>query len=488
MNIIKNYIYTTLYQIMAIIVPFITMPYITRIFTPEQIGMNSYSLSIVNYFILFGVLGMNMYGNRQIAYVRDNKKKLNETFWNLFYIKAITCFISIILYYIFVFSFINENRVIFIIQGIGVFCSMIDISWLYSGLEDFKTISIRNACIKLTTVILIFTIIKDENDLLKYVFISIIANLLGTLIMWINLPKNIKIISLKLDIFKVHFIPLLKLFIPQIAIQVYGLLSKTMLGSLSTTTELALYDYSQRIIQILITLISSVGVVLMPRVANIISNGNNIKVKELIYKSFSYISYISIPMALGLMATANSFIPWFLDKDFINVGNLIVMTGIIIIPVSWANIIGVQYLIASKREEKYIISIIIAAIINFLFNIILIRNFGAIGASISLILAEWIGVIIQFILVRKELNIKKMFNSVKIYLIAAIPMSIVVFSIGNLMSCSIITNIIQVIIGCVIYFGILYILKDSIQNSIINKIMTGIINKLSNFKFVNRKN
>lgn len=129
MNIIKNYIYNTVYQIMLLIVPLITMPYLTRVFTPDQIGINSYTASIVNYFMLFGALGMQMYANRQVAYVRDNKEKLSKTFWSLYITQLITTSISLIAYLIFVL-FVKDNKAIYLVQGISVAATMIDISWL----------------------------------------------------------------------------------------------------------------------------------------------------------------------------------------------------------------------------------------------------------------------------------------------------------------------------------------------------------------------
>ncbi|MDS0526649.1 oligosaccharide flippase family protein [Clostridium sp. SHJSY1] len=478
MNILKNYIYNTLYQILAIIIPLITMPYITRIFNPDQLGLNSYSLSIANYFILFGTLGMSMYGNRQIAYVRDDSQKLNKTFWSLFFMKLCTCIIAIILYYMLIFATINENKIIYIIQGISIFCVIFDISWLYAGLEDFKRVVLRNIIVKLISVILIFSVIKSQEDLVMYISITIIATILGTIVMWINMPKSLLKIDVDIILIKSHLKPLIGLFIPQISIQVYGLLSRTMIGWLSATEQVAYYDYSQRIIQIIITLINSVGTVLMPRVANIISNGNHREVRLLINKSFKYISYISIPMSCGLSIVGISFVQWFLGRNYYDVGILISLTSIIIIPVSWANIIGVQYLVAGKKENIYTISIIISAIFNFIINLITIGKLGAYGASISLIFAEWIGVIIQMVLVRKELDIKNMIKGVIKYIIATIPMSIIVYLIGCVLSATFITNVIQVSIGFCIYVLILFLLKDEVQKDVINKFINLLIKKV----------
>ena len=134
MSVIKNYIYNTVYQVMTIFIPLITMPYLTRIFTPDQLGINTYTLSVVNYFTLFGMLGMALYGNRQIAYVRDNREKRNETFWSLYATQLITCTIALVLYYGFAYFYIGNNLAMYLIQGLNIISVAIDITWLFKGL------------------------------------------------------------------------------------------------------------------------------------------------------------------------------------------------------------------------------------------------------------------------------------------------------------------------------------------------------------------
>ena len=455
MKIIKNYIYNTVYQIMLLIVPLITMPYLTRVFTPDQIGINSYTASIVNYFMLFGALGMQMYANRQVAYVRDNKEKLSKTFWSLYITQLITTSISLIAYLIFVL-FVKDNKAIYLVQGISVVATMIDISWLFMGLEDFKKISLRNILVKLLGLIGIFAFVKTSDDLLLYIFIS-------------TIPKEIRKVQIDKKLMKRTIIPLILLFLPQIASQVYTLLSRTMIGILSTDAQVAFYDYSQKIVRIVLALIASVGTVLMPRVSNMNSNGEKDKIKEFVHKAFMFVSYLSIPMAFGLMGVSENLISWFLDKEYIQVGSLAAISSVIIIPVSWANIIGVQYLIAIKEEYKYTYSVVISSVLSFIANIILIPRIGALGAVISLIIAEFSGAIIQFIFVRKQLDVSKMLLGIIKYIIVSIMMFIIVILVGNIFENKILANLCQVIAGGGFYFIVMWILKDKVQVEILEK-------------------
>ena len=243
------------------------------------------------------------------------------------------------------------------------------------------------------------------------------------------MPKYVGKMKVNINIIKQTIKPLLKLFLPQIATQVYGMMDKTMLGSLSTKDQVAFYEYSQKIIRMVLALVNSIGVVMMPRVANIIGKGKRDEVPALIEKTFKFVSYISIPMAFGLMGISKVLISWFLGEEYLIVGNIISISSIVVIAVSWANIIGVQYLIAIKKENIYTLSIIIAAIVNVVMNIFLLNKYGAYAAAISLIVAEVLGISIQLFLVRKQLNVRKMLLSVLNYFIAGITMFICIIKL-----------------------------------------------------------
>ena len=176
-------------------------------------------------------------------------------------------------------------------------------------------------------------------------------------------------------------------------------------------------------------------------------------------------------MSLGLMGVSENLISWFLGREFFEVGKLAALSSIIIIPVSWASIIGVQYLIATKQENKYTLSVFISAIISLIINITLIPKLGALGAVISLIVAECSGIFIQLILVRKDLNIKNMLLGVIKYFIASIIMLIVIIPIGNIFENKVIANIAQGLIGVIIYIGIMFVTKDRMQDEVIKKFL-----------------
>ena len=477
MSIIKNYLYNTAYQIMSMLIPLITMPYLTRVFDPEQLGLNSLSSSVANYFMLFGVLGMQMYGNRQIAYVRDDKEKLAKTFWSLYTVQLATSTISLIVYYIFIGYFTNVNTTIYLIQGLNIISVMIDISWLFMGLEDFKKVVIRNTFARLVGLACIFIFIKSPDDLLLYALLTVVVNIVSILLMWIYVPRYVGKIIIDKKIVKRTIKPLLRLFLPQIATQVYTLLARTLVGFLSTNDQVIFYDYSQKIVNMVLAMITSIGTVLLPRVSNIIGNGKREEVPRIIEKTFKIVSYLAIPMAIGLMCVSKILVSWFLAPKYLSVGQLTSWTSLIIIAVSWANIIGVQYLIATKQENKYTLSIIIAAVVNLIMNLFLIPKNGAAGAIISLIAAEYIGIVIQLILVRNQLPVKRMLLSIVKYIIVSVIMGVIVILIGNSINSGMLANVMQGIAGVIIYIVIMFIIKDDVQKEMISRVLSMIKKK-----------
>ncbi|MCF0149643.1 MAG: flippase [Clostridium sp.] len=469
MSVIKNYIYNTLYQVMILFIPLITMPYLARVFSPELMGVNTLSLTIATYFTMVGQLGMQMYGNRQIAYVRDDKKKLSTVFWSLYIIQVISCSLALIAYYLYVYFRIDANKVIYLIQGLNVINVLLDISWLFIGLEDFKKVVIRNTIVKFVGLVSILIFVRDSGDLAIYTFLTVAVNIVGMLTMWIYVPKYVGKINIDFKFAKKSIAPLLKLFLPQIASTVYLLLDKSMLGEYSTAAQVAFYDYSQKLIRVILAVIASVGTVLMPRVSNLMGNGKKEEVGLIIEKTFKFISYLAMPTTIGFMCVSEKLVPYFLGEAYAYSGFLSAVCSLIIIAVSWANIIAVQYLIATKQEDKYTVSVIASGILSFIMNLFLLRKYGALGAVISLIAAEYLGIGIQMFLVRRQLPVTRMLKGTIRYLIAAIAMGVPVYIVGTFIEAPLISTIVQGIVGVIVYVLIMFVIKDNVQKEIIEK-------------------
>ena len=267
-SIKKNYLYNLIYQSLILIVPLITTPYLSRVLGAEAIGIYSYTISITTYFVLFGSLGIALYGQREIAYVQDDKEKRSTVFIEILLMRFITLGISMLIFYL---SFVKQGQysTYYKILILEIISNSIDISWFFQGIEEFKKTVVRNAIVKIISVICIFIFVKNTNDLLKYFIIYVLSTFLGNLSLWMYLPKYIEKVNLKnIKIFK-HLKPAIALFIPQIAVQIYTVLDKTMIGAIvDDKAEVGFYEQSQKIVKLLLAIATSLGTVMSPRMAS----------------------------------------------------------------------------------------------------------------------------------------------------------------------------------------------------------------------------
>lgn len=468
-----NFIYNLIFQMVTLCLPLITVPYTSRVLGREGIGLYSYTLSITQYFIIIGTLGMSLYGNRAIAYVRDNKKELSKTFWAILVLRILTTTISLIMY-LSIFCLNNENKIMYLIQALNILAATIDISWLYMGLEDFRKTVTRGLVVKILCVLSIFIFVREQSDLWIYTLINALMLVLGNGFMWLYLPKAVDKTKITFKDMKIHLIPTLQMFIPQIAIQVYAVLDKTMLGILATKGDVGIYEQSQKIVKIVGGLVTSLGVVMLPRMSNTFANGDKKKMNEYLNKSLIFVSYMSIPMFIGLAAISNEFVPWFFGEDFLQVRYIMMILTPILFFIAINNVLGVQYLLPTNRTKEYTIAVSTGAITNVVFNFLLIPKYKVIGACIATLLAELIVPVVELIILRKNINIKYIFKNIYKYFFAGAIMFIIVRFIGKFMGVSILTTMIQAFSGGCIYLATLLIFKDEFTKVIIGNIFSTI--------------
>ncbi len=461
-KIAKNYIYNLIYQVLVIILPLITTPYVSRILGAENIGIYSYTLSIVTYFVLIGSLGIATYGQREIAYVQSDKKKRSSIFWEIIIFRIITMIVVSIFYY---FMYIKGTQYTsyYKILILELISSCLDISWFFQGMEEFKKTVLRNTIVKVLSIICIFSLVKTVNDLSVYILIYALSNLVGNISLWAYLPKYIQKIDIKELKLLRHLRPVIALFIPQIAIQLYTVLDKVMIGAMvENKVESGYYEQAQKIIKILLTIVTALGTVMLPRIANKFADGKTDEIKRNIKTSFKFTYLLAFPMLFGIIAISNRFVPVFLGAGYEEVSLLIKIISPIILMIGLSNVIGNQYLLPTKRQKAFTISVLCGAIVNLILNFILIKRYEAIGASIATVIAETTVVAIQFICVRNEIKFLEIIKLGLKNLIASIIMLFIAILIEKIMKnqSSYIIILIQVCTGIIAYFAMLLILKD----------------------------
>lgn len=461
MKLIKNYLYNAFYQLFVLIVPLITMPYIARVLGPTGAGINSFTNSNTQYFILLGSVGVSMYANRQIAYNRDNKEKASQIFWEVFFMRMFTILAALLLFYGFVY-FNNSYRSEYMLQSVLIIAAAFDISWFFMGIENFQVTVLRNILVRMISLICVFVFVKTKDDLLIYIGIIVISQLLGNLTLFPYLRNHVNKINWKsLKIWK-HLKPSLVLFVPQIATQVYLILNKTMLGTMVSVEATGFYDYSDKIIKMVLAIVTATGTVMLPRVANTFAKGDFKKVNEYLYSSFDFVSSISIPMMFGIAAIAPKFAPMFFGRQFSEVSTLMIVESVVILFIAWSNVLGVQYLLPTGRNREFTISVTIGAMINIILNVPLIMYLGTEGAMISTVISELGVTIYQLYVLKGAISRRSLFDGIWKYILSGLVMYVAVSYLIMNFHITLINLMLIVLLGGVIYFIGLLITKAQI--------------------------
>lgn len=450
----KNIFYNFVYQLLILIIPLITAPYLSRIVGADGVGIYSYTYSIVHYFMLFTLLGINNYGNRSIAKARDNKEHLSKTFWSIYLFQLLMGMSMLLFYTLYIFIFDNQYRMIAIIQSLYILSAMFDINWFYFGLEEFKMTITRNTFVKLGSVILIFLFVKNQNDLWKYTLIMSGMTALSQFLLWGFVRKKVNFIKIKWKDVANHIRPNLILFIPVVAISLYKIMDKIMLGAISNISEVGFYENAEKIINIPMTIISALGTVMLPRVSNLVVKGEHKKINEYIHKSIKFIMFLSFGVTLGFISIGYKFAPLFFGSEFQKTGLLIMLLAPTLLFLSFANVLRTQYLIPNERDKIYIISVSLGALMNLILNLIFIPRYASIGACFGTIAAEFMVMFYQTIAVRKNLDIKKYVKDIFPFFIKALLMFAVIYPLNYLNMHSFLRLLMQTTLGGILYLGL----------------------------------
>lgn len=447
----KNFIYNIVYQILVMAIPLITAPYLARVIGSAGVGTYSYTYSIVYYFMMLTLLGVNNYGNRSVAKVRDDKKKLSKVFWGIYIFQLCMGMLMLVLYLGCVFAFESKYRSIALIQSVFIVSAILDINWLYFGLEKFKITITRNAFLKVLSVILIFIFVRKMGDLWKYTLIMSGTTVLSQLVLWGILRKEVTLVKISLADIKRHIKPNLVLFIPVIAVSLYKMMDKIMLGYLVNVVEVGYYENAEKIMNIPQALIAALGTVMLPRMSNMIASGNKQEMKNYIEKSVSFIMFMSFAMCLVLVAIGYNFAPLYFGKEFQKTGILIMMLAVTLPFVSFANVIRTQYLIPMEKDREYIISVGLGAVVNLIVNLILIPRFSSVGVCVGTIMAEFSVMAYQVAEIWHELDFKKYIKNICPFFSKSAVMFIVMYVFNYIDMSSAVRLLLQIMAGGLVY-------------------------------------
>lgn len=466
MQVIKNYVYNASYQVFVLLVPLVTIPYLARILGPTGVGINSYTNSVIQYFILFGSIGVNLYGNRQVAFIRDDKDALSRTFYEIFFMRMLTILIAYLFFLIFL-VLTSQYQVYYLAQSISLIAAAFDISWFFMGVENFAVTVLRNFIVKIITLFSIFVFVRSESDLTNYILILSLSLLVGNLTLFPSLKRYVYLPELsKLHLWK-HLLPSLVLFIPQMATQIYLIVNKTMLGLMTSVEAAGYFDQSDKLIKMVLAIVTATGTVMLPHVANAFAKGEKEKTKIYLYRGFAFVNIMAVPMMFGLVAVTPKLVPLFFSDKFKVVTSLLIMEAIVILFISWGSVVGNQYLLPTKQMKSYTSSVILGAFVNVIMNIPLIYFWGARGAVITTVISEAVVSGYQLFSVRNQVNFHRMFEGFGKCMCAGLGMFIVVEVLDTTLPVSWTMLLLEIMAGIFTYLVLLILFRVQAIKSII---------------------
>lgn len=460
----KNITYKILHQIILFIFPLILTPYISRVLGVKSLGIYSFYYSISIYFSYLAMLGINIYGNRAIAQVKENDKTLKKVFTNIYVLQFIASIISLILYLIFIL--ISKNKIISIIMIMNILTSLFNINWFYFGQEKFKPVIFTQLIIKTLITILIFVFVKNENSLIIYSLLKCSSDLIFNIILFIFSIKYIKFNNISKTSVKNNLKPCLLLFIPALATTIYQQTDKVMIGILVNKTEVGYYECASKLITITLGLVSAVLTVISPKMSNLISRKKDDDSKKLFNNSINYILCLATAISFGIIGISKEFVPLFFGSSYKSSINLTIGLAVSLLFVSFSNSLKLLYLIPKEKDKIYTNSVIYGTILNIISNYILINKYNAMGAVISTVITELFVLIYQILKIKNDLNLHNIIKNLIIYIVFGVIMYSIVSLVATINMSLIHKTIVEILTGIIVYVTLCLIYFTKTKNKI----------------------
>ncbi|MDG2960980.1 flippase [Bisgaard Taxon 10/6] len=443
--------------------PLITFPYVSRVLSPIGTGKVAFAYAIVAYFSIFATFGVANYGIRACAQVRDNKEKLSKTVQEILAINLFLMIFVYILYFLGIY-FVPEMRAeknLFLISGLNILFTIVGVEWLYKGIEQYFYIMLRSIIFKLIAFILIFICVKTPEDYSIYAFIIIFATVGSGVVNLYNLKNIILLNRFSNYDFKRHIKPMTTFFITTIAVAFYVYVSVALLGFMQGSEEVGYYNAAYRIRDVMVSIVTSLGAVLLPRLSYYIENNMQDKFNDVVTKSMQFIFIISLPLVAFCILFARPSVLLLAGPAYEGAILPLQFLAIIIFIVGASNLTGIQMLIPLKKERYLCYSVVLAALINMVLNFMLIPTYGAVGAAISVAIAEGSILLFQIYILRQYFYI--LFGQISYIKLTISLLFAIMFSMwlnDSLVYDEMIVSLVSASVFFLCYFLALLILKE----------------------------
>lgn len=468
----KNFSLSLAYQILTLITPFITTPYVARVLGPDGVGIVSYTSSVAAMFVLFASLGTMSYGTIEIAKARDDLERRSQLFWEIELLAALSTLVVTIIWGCFVWLN-TQYQLIYLILTINLVAVVLDVSWFFAGLEEFKFIVYRNFFIKIGGIILLFLFVRDKDDVALFIFLQVFINLVALASMWLYLKGRIRKPKVVLRNLRHHFKETLIFFVPTIASSIYSILDKALIGIITDNAyENGYYEQATKIAFMVKTVtFGALNGVMMSRQSHLFAEGKFDEMKLRIDRSIDIIMFIGIGACLGVIGIADTFVPLFFGPGYDPVVFLMQLLIPVVLFSGVGDCLGSQYYNPSGLRAKSARYIVAGAVLNLICNLILIPRLGSVGAVIGTLIAELFIACLYVWNCNGYLRLGQILGKVWKRVIAGGCMLVVIALIARLGMSSLWTVMMQCAVGFLTYAAVLLLMRDALLNYMIKDVI-----------------
>lgn len=464
----KNFIYNAILTMSGYIFPLMVYPYVSRVLGVANIGACNFVDSIVEYFTILSMMGMNTIGIREIAKCKNDQQKLDNVFSQLFSLNTLTTITAIIILIIatnIVPKFAPYKDLLYI--GVGkLFFNYMLINWFFQGLENFKYIAARTIFVKILFVISVFLFVKTETDVKLYYFLVALTWAGNGIINFIYAKKYVSF-NFTLKINKAIIGSFFILGVYWFMNSMYTTLNVAFLGFATNDIEVGYYTTANKLLTVIMTMFTALTSVMVPRVSVALKSNDNSEAKALIRKAINALMLFAIPLIFFVFPFSQELIYLMSGKGYEGATTpLQIMTPLFFL-VGYDQIIVLQTLLPMGKDKDILRNSILAASVGIISNIFLTLNFGKNGSAIVLILAELSVLLSSQFWVTKYLGLKIPFKLIIKHIIGFSPIIIICYVIKYFINSYVISLIVSAsIICCYIFLAGRFILKNSILTNL----------------------
>jgi len=475
-SLFKNIFYNSLLNVFNILFPLLMLMYVSRKIGPENIGKVSWAITFTSYFVLIAVFGINNYGIRAIASVREDCAKLDATFSKIFSFSLVTSAIAVIAYIIVVIVMpsMRNKYALFSITGIMVALSPLSLEWFFLGIENFRYIALRSILLKLASLVFMLIFIRDSGDYLIYALIYVLGLCLNYVFNFAYAMKIVRpVFGLSGVDFRAIFKSIYRFALISFVTSLYGGLDKILLGAFAGFIGVGFYTPAEKIVRTFLSVIVAACTTMIPRTSFMIATGKDDEAKTLITDSLHAVLLLAVPLFFGILLLAKPLILVFGGSAFLPSVSTLRIMAFIIIPVALANVAGVQVLVACQHEGKYLVSIVAGTIAFLIVALFAMPKYAQNGAAFAIVLAESVGALLEVYFARYYLSDAWREKWIFPVLVATLFMAGAVYGLESVNLSPLKSVLVCGTAGMVIYFLALYLMRDSIVRRVIKRVVPG---------------